>query len=74
MENFVHRGDVKASRKSGEFVPIEPLTPADLSPPASARMEFLELLARVRHLRAEVGRPIKDRLSPDDSPTASSSP
>ena len=26
MENFVHRGDAKTSRKSGEFLPIVPLT------------------------------------------------
>ncbi len=37
MENFLHRGDFKASRKSGAFVPITPLAPADLdSPPAPA--------------------------------------
>ena len=30
MENFSHRGDVKASRKGGEFLPIVPLTLADL--------------------------------------------
>ncbi|MBI2927469.1 MAG: TerB family tellurite resistance protein [Verrucomicrobia bacterium] len=33
MENFLHRGDFKASRKSGAFVPITPLTPADLEAP-----------------------------------------
>lgn len=30
MGNFLHRGDFKASRKSGAFVPITPLAPADL--------------------------------------------
>jgi tellurite resistance protein len=33
MENFLHRGDFKASRKSGAFVPITPLTAADLEAP-----------------------------------------
>ncbi|MEW6303790.1 MAG: tellurite resistance TerB C-terminal domain-containing protein [Verrucomicrobiota bacterium] len=33
MENFLHRGDFKASRKSGAFVPITPLTPVDLETP-----------------------------------------
>ncbi len=30
MENFLHRGEFKASRKSGAFVTITPLTPVDL--------------------------------------------
>jgi len=34
MENFLHRGDFKASRKSGAFVPITPLAPADLETPS----------------------------------------
>jgi tellurite resistance protein len=33
MENFLHRGDFKASRKSGAFVPITPLTAVDLEAP-----------------------------------------
>lgn len=37
MENFLHRGDFKASRKAGAFVPITPLAPADLeTPPVSS--------------------------------------
>ncbi|HRI11513.1 MAG TPA: tellurite resistance TerB C-terminal domain-containing protein [Verrucomicrobiota bacterium] len=32
IENFLHRGDFIASRKSGAFAPIVPLTIADLSP------------------------------------------
>lgn len=30
MENFIHRGNFKASRKAGAFVPITPLGPSDL--------------------------------------------
>lgn len=33
MENFLHRGDFKASRKARAFVPITPLAPADLETP-----------------------------------------
>lgn len=33
MENFLHRGDFKASRRSGAFVPITPLTMADIEAP-----------------------------------------
>ena len=38
MENFLHRGDFKASRKAGAFVPITPLAQGDLetSPVSSA--------------------------------------
>jgi uncharacterized tellurite resistance protein B-like protein len=40
MEMFLHRGDFKASRKSGAFLPIVPLTPVDLetTPVALAEM------------------------------------
>jgi tellurite resistance protein len=31
MENFLHRGEFKASRKSGAFAPVTPLVPKDLS-------------------------------------------
>jgi uncharacterized tellurite resistance protein B-like protein len=30
MENFLHRGEFKASRKSGAFAPITPLSPTDV--------------------------------------------
>ncbi len=32
IEELVHRGDFKGSRRTGAFVPIEPLTPNDLAP------------------------------------------
>jgi tellurite resistance protein len=31
MDNFLHRGDFRASRRSGAFVPIVPLRPEDLT-------------------------------------------
>lgn len=41
MENFVHRGDFKGSRKAAAFVPITPLTPADLeAPPAPKTLDI----------------------------------
>jgi hypothetical protein len=54
MENFVHRGDFKASRKSGVFETITPLTPADLPPPAPERMDFCSLLTGVRRFRDDL--------------------
>ena len=59
MENFLHRGDAKASRKSGEFVPIVPLPPPDLAPTQPERMDFSGLLTNVRQLRAEIGSKLK---------------
>ncbi|MCE9608596.1 MAG: hypothetical protein K8R23_00035 [Chthoniobacter sp.] len=59
MENFPHRGDVMASRKGGEFLPIVPLTPADLAPAQPERMDFAGLLTNVRQLRVEIGSKLK---------------
>jgi hypothetical protein len=55
VENFQHRGDVMTSRKSGEFVPIIPLSPADIAPPAPETMDFNSLVARVKQFRVELG-------------------
>lgn len=40
MENFLHRGDFKASRKSGAFAPITPLTTVDLETTQTATAAF----------------------------------
>ena len=64
MENFPHRGDVKASRKGGEFVAIVPLTPEDLAPAQAERMDFTGLLNNVRHLRADIGSKLKPATPP----------
>ena len=55
LENFQHRGDVMASRKSGEFIPIIPLSPAEIAPPTPETMDFTSLMARVKQFRAELG-------------------
>lgn len=54
MENFVHRGDAKASRKSGEFLPIVPLGPEDVASDQAERQNLGKLLAGARRLRAEI--------------------
>jgi hypothetical protein len=54
VESFIHRGDFKATRKTGAFAPITPLTPEDAqskdpeTPPAG------DLLLAVRHMRADL--------------------
>lgn len=67
MENFVHRGDVKASRKGAEFNIIVPLTPADLAPAQPERMNLTGLLMRVREMRAEISSELT-RAPLDDNP------
>lgn len=54
MDNFVHRGDFKASRKSGAFQSITPLTPADLPSLEVRQVDFGDLVAGVRCFRAEI--------------------
>ncbi len=69
MENFAHHGDAKTSRKSGEFVPIVPFTPADLMPTQPERMDFSGLLTNVRQLRAEIGSKITSIASDTEDVT-----
>ena len=54
LENFRHRGDFKASRKSGVFQPIIPLTPADIAQNSIADMNFHDLLASIQKMRGEL--------------------
>jgi len=60
VDSFLHRGDFKASRKSGAFEPVTPLTPADLPAPPQSALGVGDLLVRVRQLRAEVRREAED--------------
>jgi hypothetical protein len=62
LENFQHRGDVMKSRKSGEFIPITPLSPADVALPSPATMDFTSLVARVKQFRAELGAMLKPAI------------
>jgi len=59
LENFLHRGDVMASRKSGEFVPIVPLIPADIFPPQAAKGDFNSFVAQVRQTRTDLAALLK---------------
>jgi hypothetical protein len=54
MDNFMHRGDVKASRKSGEFASIVPLHPSEIASITSTASSLPAVLARVRSLREEL--------------------
>jgi hypothetical protein len=54
IDTFLHRGDFKASRKSGAFVPITPLSPADISQSTNRTLDLGDLLSNVRRLRDEI--------------------
>lgn len=62
LKNFLHRGDVTASRKSGEFIPILPLTVADVFPPQPARVEFTVIITQVRQSRTELSAMLKSAM------------
>ena len=62
IQNFQHHGDVMASRKSGEFIPIIPLSPADIAPTTSETMDFTSLMARVKQFRAELSAMLKPAI------------
>lgn len=59
MVNFDHRGDVIASRKSGSFVAIEPLSHKDVNCVEPAIRSVADLLIKVRELRAELSEGLK---------------
>jgi len=52
--SLTHRGDLKASRKTGDFEFITPLTVSDLSQDASESANFNTLLATAQRLREEL--------------------
>jgi hypothetical protein len=54
IDQFRHRGDFKASRKSEMFQPITPLTPADVVEVAIEDMSFQDLLANIRKMREDL--------------------
>ncbi len=71
VESFTHRGDAKASRKSGEFERIVPLSPSDLPQVCSEITDAKELLAVARQLRDELRTEI-GKLIPPPAITVSS--
>jgi hypothetical protein len=54
MENFLHRGNFKASRKTGAFQPITPLIPADIPQTSIEAMGFSDLATSVQRMREEL--------------------
>jgi len=54
LENFPHRGNFKASRKSGEFEGIAPMNPADLPQTSPESVDFHDFLTTVRRVREEL--------------------
>ena len=54
VDSFQGRGDFKATRKSGAFLPITPLTPSEILQETPGSLRFDELLTKVRQLRMEL--------------------
>jgi hypothetical protein len=73
IEGFVHRGDAKASRKTGSFVPVEPLRFEEVgtSQNRSARFgEAIEELCRERDEIRNHTRTLTARLRTTHQPTS----
>ncbi len=68
IENFTHRGDVMASRKSAEFVAVAPLQPADIAGEDPTQCGLSDALVRVRELRAEISAKLKTQKSETQTP------
>ena len=54
MENFLHRGNFRASRKTGAFQPITPLTPGDIPHTSAEALSFSDLVASVKRTRQDL--------------------
>ena len=75
LENFNHRGDVMASRKSGDFVTITPLSPSDIIPGKSEQEDLFAVVGQVRQFRTSLatvmkpeGQPVGVQIESEDSP------
>ena len=70
VQSFAPRGDAKAARRSGEFIPIVPLTAQDLAPTQPERLNLSKLLTSVRQSRAEITAKLKPVVptSAEDAP------
>ncbi len=66
LDNFLHRGDVKVSRKSGEFLPIVPLAPEDLPSAHFDSRKLTDFVSYIREFRGEIGA-IMDKMKPETS-------
>jgi hypothetical protein len=65
LENFQHRGDFKASRKSEGFNSIIPLTPADIAHSSIEEMSFDNLIAAIQKMRGEFKSEIAEFTGPE---------
>lgn len=54
MNNFLHRGDVLASKKTGDFSPVEPLKAEDLASISGGGLPCDGLWAHIREMRARI--------------------
>lgn len=70
VESFKHRGDFKATRKTGAFAPITPLKPADAESKASETPPAVDLLLAVRcmreDLRADIAKLTRANSTPNN--------
>ena len=69
IESFLHRGDFKASRKTGAFAPIAPLTPSDIQSTRSEHPAASDLLLAVRRMREELKAEITKLTPLSGTPT-----
>jgi hypothetical protein len=69
MDNFIHRADVRMSRKDGAFKAITPLSPSDIKSASKERAGFQELFLDVQRLRQEL-KLESERMRPVTNPTA----
>jgi hypothetical protein len=71
IEGYIHRGDAKASRKTGSFVAVEPLRFQDLPQSTGDAVRFTDALERMRRERDEINvqaRTLTARLRPPRHP------
>jgi len=73
LENFIHRGDFKASRKTGSFLPVVPLAPADIVTGSAPAESLGELLVRSRKARGEISARIA-QIAPTAAPPTEETP
>jgi hypothetical protein len=69
MERLLHRGDFKASRRTGAFAPIAPLTPADIQSSRSEQPAASDLLLAVRRMREAINAEIAKLTPVSGTPT-----
>jgi hypothetical protein len=74
LENFLHRGNFKLSRKSESFETITPLTPADIAQTSGEEMSFDSLLSAVQRMRDELKSKIAELNPSSIAPTPQTNP